>query len=652
MKYLSFKKSFLLFAIFAIALFGSASVSSQPVDNSAIPATPPPATTPTNSAEPVTSPSPSFDFKAITEQVFTPTGGIVAFCVIGMIFLGRSNGDNNKNKLAQGHWASAPEIAAAKKMARLQMNRRERNKTSFYIVKPNLVIPTALVSRPGVATPNHAELLKGEKPKVIQISKAEKTIWLPDANRGIAVLGGTGSGKTYGVIDPAIRSAIDQGFPIILYDYKYPEQSCRIAGIAAEAGYKVSVFAPSFPESGICNPLDFIRDAADVDMARQIAIVLNRNFKSGGGGGEDPFFTNSGDQLIQAVLLLAKTTPYSDIIFCAKALGASALPARVQNANLPTWVETSFGQLISMADSEKTVASVISTASILFSRFMSPDILSVFCGKTTIPIELKGKHLLVIGMKREKQDVVSPLLATVLHMIVTRNVVGTKREDPLLVAIDELPTLYLPSLVQWLNVHREDGLSCMLGFQNLVQLEETYGKEISRAIFGGCATKAIFNPFEPESARIFSDYLGDEHLKYKSKSKSSGGGKTSTSISDQERTRKLFAPEDFLKLPMGNCVLISPGYSSKKESNVPRRLNIKIPKVDAARTDRSRLIWESLKAKLISSGKQVPITDAFILSRKDYFQEHFPLPDEAPASKSSAGKKGKPKENPDWLNLL
>jgi type IV secretory pathway TraG/TraD family ATPase VirD4 len=68
--------------------------------------------------------------------------------------------------------------------------------------------------------------------------------------------------------------------------------------VAAAAGYQVSIFAPSFPESGICNPLDFIRDAADVDMARQVAIVLNRNFKSGGKGSEDPFFTNSGDQLI------------------------------------------------------------------------------------------------------------------------------------------------------------------------------------------------------------------------------------------------------------------------------------------------------------------------------------------------------------------
>lgn len=591
-------------------------------------------------------------FGSIGNQLLSPTGAIIAGCVVGMFLLGNANG-SSKNKLAQGHWATSKEISSARKKAREQINRRERNKTSLFIVSPQLVIPQELTSRPGFATPNLEPPAKGAKPKIIQIKRAEKTIWLPDCNRGVAVLGGTGSGKTYGVIDPAIRSAIDQGFPIILYDYKYAEQSSRIAGIAAEAGYKVSIFAPSFPESGICNPLDFIRDAADVDMARQVAIVLNRNFKSGGQGSEDPFFTNSGDQLIQAVLLLAKTTPYADIIFCAKALGASNLPARVQNAKLPTWVETSFGQLISMADSEKTVASVISTASILFSRFMSPDILSVFCGKTTIPIELKGKHLLVIGMKREKQDVVAPLLATVLHMIVTHNVVAKKREDPLLVAIDELPTLYLPSLVQWLNVHREDGLSCMLGFQNLVQLEETYGKEVSRAIFGGCATKAIFNPLEPESAKIFSDYLGDEHLKYKTKSRSSGGGKTSTSISDQERTRKLFAPEDFLKLPQGNCILISPGYSSKTEANVPRRLNIKIPKTDAARTDRSRLIWERLKVKLAKAGHQVPITDAAILARKDYFLDHFPLPsDAAVPNKSASGKQGTKNNHPDWLNLL
>lgn len=115
---------------------------------------------------------------------------------------------------------------------------------------------------------------------------------------------------------------------------------------------------------------------------------------------------------------------------------------------------------------------------------MKEGVLGSFCGWTSIPLELKGKQLLIFGMDRERRDVVGPLVATVLHMIVTRNVVK-RRQDPLIVAIDELPTLYLPTLVQWLNENREDGLSVILGFQNLVQLEKTYERELARAILGG-----------------------------------------------------------------------------------------------------------------------------------------------------------------------
>jgi type IV secretory pathway TraG/TraD family ATPase VirD4 len=371
-------------------------------------------------------------------------------------------------------------------------------------------------------------------------------------------------------------------------------------------------------------------------MARQIAIVLNRNFKPGTQSVEDPFFTNSGDQLIQAILLLAKSTPYPDIITCAKALGSNNLPRRIQNAKLSTWVESSFGQLISMADSEKTVASVISTASILFSRFMSPSILSVFCGKTTIPLDMKGKQLLIIGMDRERRDVVAPLLATVLHMVITRNVTQP-RTDPLVVALDELPTLYLPNLVQWLNENREDGLSCILGFQNLVQLEKAYGREISRAIFGGCGTKAIFNPQENESARSFSEYLGDEHLGYKTKSRSVGGGKTNTSTSQQERTRKLCAPEEFLKFPTGTCILISPGYATKREVSLPLRLSVKIPIADQKRMEHSCRAWEQLKAHRIEQSRQTKIGDAEMAQRKDYFYKTYPLPAKPdPNAKKSA----------------
>ena len=38
----------------------------------------------------------------------------------------------------------------------------------------------------------------------------------------------------------------------------------------------------------------------------------------------------------------------------------------------------------------------------------------------------------------------------------------------------------------------------------------------------------------------------------------------------------LLSPPEFLKLPRGEAVVISPGYSSKKESNIPLRVKFKV----------------------------------------------------------------------------
>jgi type IV secretory pathway TraG/TraD family ATPase VirD4 len=66
-----------------------------------------------------------------------------------------------------------------------------------------------------------------------------------------------------------------------------------------------------------------------------------------------------------------------------------------------------------------------------------------------------------------------------------------KKSLSLVLTLDKLPTLYLPALFQWLNENRADGLVTLLGFQNMAQLEKTYGKELARAILEGHATKAV-----------------------------------------------------------------------------------------------------------------------------------------------------------------
>jgi type IV secretion system protein VirD4 len=42
------------------------------------------------------------------------------------------------------------------------------------------------------------------------------TVYVPEANRSAVVIGKAGSGKTFSVIDPMVRSAIEQGHPVAL----------------------------------------------------------------------------------------------------------------------------------------------------------------------------------------------------------------------------------------------------------------------------------------------------------------------------------------------------------------------------------------------------------------------------------------------------
>jgi type IV secretory pathway TraG/TraD family ATPase VirD4 len=474
---------------------------------------------------------------------------------------------SSRGRMAGAHWAGGQEKRAARQVAIRQINERKRDGLTTWINTP-------------IITPLKKPRMKaGKVSKRYEISPQANTVFIPDGQRGTTVCGAPGSGKTFSVIDPMIRSVIDQGFPICLYDFKFPGGQAEIhAAYARNKGYDVRIFAPGFEGSESCNLLDFLKSADDSETAGQIAKVLNKNFSlNGGKGGEDPFFQLSGDQLIKAVLQLAKLSEYPDFLTCQKilALDSSDLIDRVKAADISPWVKTSWDQFMSMRESEKTAASVAAIASLMFTNFVSPDILPYLCGKSTIPLDLEGKQMIIFGMDQNRRDIVGPILATVMHMIVVRNI-AKKRIDPLAVFLDELPTIALPNLVNWLNESRSAGFCGVLGYQNMTQLEQAYGKETARAILSGCNTKFIFNPGEYESAKYFSDYLGDEEIRYKQRSRSNSKDGGSNSTSDQDKTKRMFSPEEILKLPAGTCIFINPAYANSTEASIPLKLKVRI----------------------------------------------------------------------------
>jgi type IV secretory pathway TraG/TraD family ATPase VirD4 len=501
------------------------------------------------------------------QQLWTPQGLLTLVALgIGGYWL-MTEDRSGRGRMAGAHWAGGQEKKAARQVAIKQINERKRDGLTTWI------------NTPLISTLKKPQMKAGKVSKRYEISPQANTVFIPDGQRGTTVCGAPGSGKTFSVIDPMIRSVIDQGFPICLYDFKFPGGQAEIhAAYARNKGYDVRIFAPGFEGSESCNLLDFLKSADDSETAGQIAKVLNKNFSlNGGKGGEDPFFQLSGDQLIKAVLQLAKLSDYPDFLTCQKilALDSSDLIDRVKAADISPWVKTSWDQFMSMRESEKTAASVAAIASLMFTNFVSPDILPCLCGKSTIPLDLEGKQMIIFGMDQNRRDIVGPILATVMHMIVVRNI-AKKRIDPLAVFLDELPTIALPNLVNWLNESRSAGFCGVLGYQNMTQLEQAYGKETARAILSGCNTKFIFNPGEYESAKYFSDYLGDEEIRYKQRSRSNSKDGGSNSVSDQDKTKKMFSPEEILKLPAGTCVFINPAYANQKEASIPLKLKVNI----------------------------------------------------------------------------
>ncbi|TVP62425.1 MAG: type IV secretory system conjugative DNA transfer family protein [Nodularia sp. (in: Bacteria)] len=542
----------------------------------------------------------------VGEALLSPAGLGVAACVTLMIFAKIMDGKGRSGKLARARWAGALEKKVARKLACKQIQERKHNRVALF-----------------VGTPKNTTTKIVKNQRITFIPEDSTRLYLPDAQRGILVCGGAGSGKTFSMINPLVRSAIDQGLPVILYDFKYAQQESatasakgqtpKLAGYAVERGYKVTVLAPGFAESCIANPIDFLRDKTDAEMARQLAVTLNKNFKLTSGDSDSGFFSNAGDQLAQAIFMLAKGTCFPDVMMCQAILSLPKLIDRIQQAKLNPWVKASFSQFLSVAGSPETAASIVGTASGLFTRFMVPSALAAFCGRTNIPLDLKGRQMVVFGMDKEKRDVIAPLLVSILHLLVSRNV-ATKRTEPLVLALDELPTLYLPALVDWLNQNREDGLVSILGLQNLSLLEEAYGEEITNAIFGGCATKAFFNPQDDIAAKRFSDFLGDEEIKYKQRSRSSGGkGGASISNSDQNSTRNLFEVNQFNSLPEGKAVIISPGFRSRGNIGVPLLQQVRIPKHDILADNLSVKTWfETQQALIKNSTMQQPADEEMV----------------------------------------
>lgn len=538
--------------------------------------------------------------------------GALAVCLLLFGATGRSD---KKGILAKADWATSKEITNNRKLALKQIRTQLHNEIGLWL-----------------GTPEHLKVETAGGKKFLNVPEDPNSVYLSNVQESVLVIAGPGSGKSASVTDRLAESAIWQGKSILLFDAKGHEEgenslapSSKIAGFAKARGYQVFVIAPGSDESDCLNIIDFLEHKNDSDNAFQLGDSLVKNFGLADGG--SPFFEQTGAMLCQSLMMLAKGVSGGDIALCSKFLALPKLVERLAATEMSEYQRAAFDNFLSSSGSPETAASIATTAMTMFSRFMSPDILSVFSRPTTVPLQLHGRQMLIFRVNVKKKALVMPLVAAAIDMILRRSIF-TERKNSLISLFDEFAMMKLVDLDEFLNTGRSSGSGCILATQSMGFAEGTYGDKKFKAILGGCGTQIIGRLNENQTAEYYERQLGKEDFTYSQHSRSSGKSGDSNSSSDQKQTRSLMEIQEWTQLQVGEFVILNPGQKNKKRARLPYKVRIKIPERDKQEAKHSTDVWRKFKSWKIQNKVAHPFAESELKDRRMKAEEILPLPED------------------------
>ncbi len=379
--------------------------------------------------------------------------------------------------------------------------------------------------------------------------------------RGTMVIGTPGAGKSFGVINPAIRQMIAKGFCLMIYDFKFPD----LAQIAyyhylfkksEESDYNYSFNVINLNEvekSRRVNPFHkkYIQTLAEAqEMAESMVSSLQKGGSSSGGGSE-AFFTQSAiNFLASCIYYFAKLEngKYSDLPHILSFMNRS-----YQEIFDSLFKNEEIGSLLSpfkTAYDNKAFDQLegqIGTLKIFLSRLATKESFWVFSGDE---VELKitdrdNPSIVILASDPGTQDINSALYSAILNR--TLRLVNSKHNLPGGIIADEFPTIYIHKIDNVVATARSNRVAVLLGLQEIPQLRQFYKKEVADTI------SAIVGNILSGSARDKNTLEWLEKLFGKIKQKS-----YSQSISQQGTTTSINEKMDFI-IPAGKIAALRTG---------------------------------------------------------------------------------------------
>jgi hypothetical protein len=320
--------------------------------------------------------------------------------------------------------------------------------------------------------------------------------WINIVNpfRGTILIGTPGSGKSFGIINPAIRQLIAKEFCCCVYDYKYPDLGkiayyhyllAKQKGKLKGFGFHV-INLNDVEHSRRTNPwrAEYLRTLADAsEGAEGLVEAMKKGDKS---GGSDQFFTQSAINFLSAC-----------IYFFSKHEGGkySSFP------HVLSFLNHSYEDIFNTLFSEPELVSLLSpfksayvtkafpqlegqigTLKIFISRLATKETFWVFSGDD-FNLKISDKHspgIVVLANDPNTQNINSACYSVVMNRLT--KLINSKGNLPSALIIDEIPTLYTYKIENLLAVARSNKVAILMGLQELPQFNQQYGKDTAATI--------------------------------------------------------------------------------------------------------------------------------------------------------------------------
>ena len=403
----------------------------------------------------------------------------------------------------------------------------------------------------------------------------------------------------------------------------------RTAGYLKEHGYEIKVLnlvRPQFSDG--YNPLMHISSELDVDV---IANTIVKGQK-GEGGGSDPFWDDSAEMLLKALIyyLIATRPP----VRAANSNGGNNLLTELIS-QLPYDHPARMNYKSIEIAPDRTYSSILSTLQSKLGKFDSKEIAELTSTDTIDFEEIGNKKTAVYVISSDTHTAYDFLLTIFFSQMIQQlydyaDQNGGKLKTQTFFILDEFANIgQIPDFDKKISTSRSRNLSFSVILQNLDQLEAVYEKSYE-TIIGNCDTHLFLGSNSTKTLEYFSKALGEKTIGRDSVSinKDKQNMRTGKSISvDNVMARALMTPDELRRMSIDDCIIFVKGVrpiKTRKFYYFERPMAKELESMEISHNDigeKDRGTWRKFNPYNPYEEKEETVENLKVESLDDLFEE-------------------------------